>query len=223
MLNQLKEEIDEGTEVWYEFKEVKDEIQKIEEKEFEIWKMKNRLAEEENAEQVNLAMKIKAKKKRENNRIMGLINKQGDVVENEEEIQKIVEDFYKQIYTLPDQEQDSRMDSLADFEPVRKVKTEENELILQEVTWLETEKIIRGMKNGKSPGVDGLGYEFYKELFPEIGDLFTLVVTRYVEQGYPEDDVGMISLLFKGGDRMDLQNWRPISVSNSDYRITSKF
>ena len=88
MLNQLKEEIDEGTEVWYEFKEVKDEIRKIEEKEFEIWKLKNRLAEEENTEQVNLAMKIKAKKKRENNRIRGLRNKQGELVENEEEIQK---------------------------------------------------------------------------------------------------------------------------------------
>ena len=81
---------------------------------------------------------------------------------------KIVEDVYKQIYTLPDQEQDSRMDSLADFEPVRKVKTEENELILQ-VTRLETEKIIRGMKNGKSPGVDGLGYEFYKNFLRKSG------------------------------------------------------
>jgi hypothetical protein len=116
VLNQLKEEIDEGTEVWYEFKEVKDELRKIEEKEFEIWKLKNRLAEEENAEQVNLAMKIKAKKKRENNRIRGLRNKQGEIVENEEKIQTIAEDFYKQSYALPDQEQDSRMDSLADSE-----------------------------------------------------------------------------------------------------------
>lgn len=33
---------------------------------------------------------------------------------------------------------------------------------------------------------------------------------------------GLITLLYKKGDRTDLKNWRPISLLNCDYKILAK-
>ncbi len=34
--------------------------------------------------------------------------------------------------------------------------------------------------------------------------------------------LAMISLIFKKGDQLELKNWRPISLSNVDYKIGTK-
>ena len=77
------------------------------------------------------------------------------------------------------------------------------------------------MKANKSPGEDGLPLEFYKAFWNEIGDLLVEVYN----EGYhnkilsPSMRKSIITLIYKKGDRSNIANYRPISLTNLDYRI----
>ena len=67
----------------------------------------------------------------------------------------------------------------------------------------------------------GLSVEFYREFWPEIQD----IVIRSFNNAFSEGHLsylqrkGVISLLLKRGDKEELDNWRPITLLNIDYKI----
>ena len=89
------------------------------------------------------------------------------------------------------------------------------------ITIDEATKALKDMKINKAPGLDGLSVEFYREFWPEIQD----IVIRSFNDAFSEGHLsylqrkGVISLLFKGGDKEELDNWRPITLLNIDYKI----
>jgi exonuclease III len=81
------------------------------------------------------------------------------------------------------------------------------------------------LKNNKTPGSDGLPKEFYSEFFPLFIDNFTKLVNTYFSENRlgPSQRLGIITLLCKSKDHPELlNNWRPISLLNVDYKIISK-
>ena len=80
------------------------------------------------------------------------------------------------------------------------------------------------MENNKSPGLDGLSTNFYKHFWPILGH--ELISVRYYAVYHGQLPLtqkrGIISLLFKKGDRTKLQNRRPITLLNTDYKILTK-
>ena len=81
------------------------------------------------------------------------------------------------------------------------------------------------MENGKSPGIDGLPIEFYKEFFEEIGDDLVDLYNNILfvnKKLTPSMNKAEISLLPKKGDLNDIKNWRPISLLCADYKILTK-
>jgi len=79
---------------------------------------------------------------------------------------------------------------------------------------------LQTMDNKKSPGLDGLSTNFYKHFWP----ILTHVYNYAFDHGklLLTQRRGVISLLFKKGDRSQLQNWRPIMLLNTDYKILTK-
>ena len=77
------------------------------------------------------------------------------------------------------------------------------------------------MKNNKSPGSDGITTEFYKLFWNDI-KLYLLNSLNYSLQTGNLTDLqkqGIITLIPKSGKEMcHLENWRPISLLNVDYR-----
>ena len=78
------------------------------------------------------------------------------------------------------------------------------------------------MKKGKSPGSDGLTSDFYKFFWTDI----QVAVFESFIYGFKcsklsvEQKRGILRLLpKKGKDITHIQNWRPISLLNSDYKI----
>ena len=83
---------------------------------------------------------------------------------------------------------------------------------------------LKNMANGKVPGTDGLPVEFYRLFWPEIKHL----VIMSLNSGYlvgklsTEQSRGIITLLPKEGFLVKkVQNWRPISLLNVDYKIAA--
>jgi len=76
----------------------------------------------------------------------------------------------------------------------------------------------------KSPGLDGIPVDFYKEFWSLIGPLLLSVITEtHRLSKLPFSlQTGVISLLFKKGDRKLLKNWRPISLLTADFKLLGK-
>ena len=80
------------------------------------------------------------------------------------------------------------------------------------------------MKNGKSPGEDGIPKEFYEFFIDELKDILCELLNNIRLNGeIPESQKNaIVKLLFKKGDHRELKNWRPVSLLNTDYKILSK-
>ena len=93
-----------------------------------------------------------------------------------------------------------------------------------ELTEEELRKAVTAMELDKSPGIDGLTTNFYKHFWP----LFCTRLTHVYNYAFRSGRLsvsqrrGVISLLFKKGDRTLLKNWRPITLLTADYKILTK-
>ena len=77
----------------------------------------------------------------------------------------------------------------------------------------------------KSPGIDGLSAELYLKFWDHLGPLLLKVYEESFELGIlPENmRVGVITLLKKKNkNRLNLENWRPITLLPVDYKLISK-
>ena len=94
-----------------------------------------------------------------------------------------------------------------------------------DLTYEEGFDAIKLMKNGKTPGSDGLPAEFYKRFFPIFGRDFIAMINfcNYLGKLSPSQRLSLITLLCKNKEfHYFLNYWRPISLLNVDYKILSK-
>ena len=86
---------------------------------------------------------------------------------------------------------------------------------------LECSEAVLGMKNNKSPGIDGLPIEFYKMFWKSI----RYFLIEALSQIYTDEELtstqkcSVLSLIHKKGEVDKLENYRPISLTNCDYKI----
>ena len=105
---------------------------------------------------------------------------------------------------------------------------DENDAVTCEgkVTLEETTAALNKMKNGPTPGFDGITNEFMKFFWSKVGALVTNSFIEAFDRGelsYTQKQ-GVITLLHKGNelDKEDLNKWPPITLTNTDYKILAK-
>ena len=105
------------------------------------------------------------------------------------------------------------------------VTTEQNENLTKTIIKTEIKEAIFQMENNKSPGIDGIPFEFYKEFLTHIeNDLLQLYqnILRNEKETTKTMKQAIITLIPKKGDLQKLQYWRPISLLCADYKILTK-
>ena len=87
----------------------------------------------------------------------------------------------------------------------------------------ECNKVIISMKSNKSPGYDGLPVEYYRFFWEYIKDLFMNMLNEcWNIQDMPISmRTAILSLIHKSDDKDKLNNYRPISLMNTDYKIVA--
>ena len=77
------------------------------------------------------------------------------------------------------------------------------------------------MNENKSPGTDGLSIEFYKSFWCEVGNILVDSFNEAFTQNILSEsrNTSIMSLKYKKGDRTDIKNYRPIHLTNTDYKI----
>ncbi len=91
----------------------------------------------------------------------------------------------------------------------------------------ETECIacLKKLKNGKTPGIDGLPQDFYKFFWSELNEYLVNAINYAFKNGElsTSQKIGIITLIpKKDKDRLLLKNWRPISLLTTDYKLITK-
>src|SRR5690242_11711129 len=81
--------------------------------------------------------------------------------------------------------------------------------------------VIKRLARWRAPGPDGLPAEFYSTFLAEVIPFLTQLFAECIEeQTLPRSfSVSRTILLFKRGDRSNLENWRPIPLMNIDEKI----
>ena len=131
--------------------------------------------------------------------------------------------FYQGLYTADRNVPESRQSELLDLID-RQLQIEEKKKLDEKITKKDLLDNLRETENNKAPGLDGLPFEFYKTFWNLLGDDFYELTNAIFDQGRltSSQQVALISLLAKDGDRKDLDNWRPLSLLCTDYKIITK-
>ena len=153
----------------------------------------------------------KTKKKLSNGkqRIITLLDKNGQEIRDQDMMLKRIEEFYGDLYH-----------SDRGVEDLQQESTEE----LPDITTWEVKYALQNMKRGKAPGPDNILMDTLIEgediITAELAKLFTTCITQgKVPKKWKE--ANMI-ILFKKGNKRDLKNYRPISLLSNIYKLFTR-
>ena len=146
----------------------------------------------------------------------------GCVVSSFAAISKAWMQFYVHLFssqTLDQVEQDFFLSSLS-----QQLSPEQLLLCEGPLTLGECKRALDAMASGKSPGIDGFPAEFYKRFWAILGEDLVEVMNYCFQSGRlsATQRTGVITLLHKKGDCLNMKNWRPITLLCVDYKIAAK-
>ena len=151
-----------------------------------------------------------------------MYDKESKIISNKNEILKIIKAFYEKLYSENKRNID---DASSFFNNIPRLSDESKELCEGKVTKAECYKMLKEMKNNKSPGNDGFIVEFYCTFWLDLGDMLVGVLNEAFNRGGMSNSQkqGVITLIEKEGkNAMYVKNYRPITLLNVDYKILSK-
>ena len=225
-LTQLMKDQDNGLDVSMELNTVKQEIEFIQTKRAQASTFRSRCNWSLYSEKPTKYF-LNLEKKNYNNKLISQLRKDdGTLVDDTKEISHLMYGFYQKLYTR--EESDSLVEKhrgFIDLARVPKLTDRQKEYLDLPITEDELHGALKSLKYGKTPGSDGLTVEFYKLFWQEIRiPVFNSIVYAF-ESGKmsTEQRRGIISLIpKKTSDRLQLKNWRPITLLNTDYKILTK-
>jgi hypothetical protein len=201
--------------------EVKLQMQLLTNKKLEGARVRSKAVFLDNEEKPTSFFLKKEKSRAAKSRITKLVV-DGVTISDNVEIINNCRDFYQRLYDC--EPIDS---SLVDFflDGLPRLSDESSSTCDGPLSFSECWTAIRAMQNGKTPGSDGLPKEFYERFFHLFGADFINVVNQAYDKGSLSESqrTGLITLICKDPDHPELlENWRPISLLNIDYKIVSK-
>ena len=150
-----------------------------------------------------------------------ILQENGEIERNPDKILNMQSKFYQKLYTAQET-------SKFDFTNSQKlvIPEEINEEMKGEMTIDEIRKAIKSMNRNRAPGLDGLTVEFYIVFFAKIENCLLKAINQAFSQTgslHYSAMRGLISLIpKKDKDTRIIENLRPITLLNIDYKIVEK-
>ena len=147
------------------------------------------------------------------------------IVSDENEILKSIEDFYGNLYKSKGSLSEAEFHQFTSELNLPKISDDERGMLEGLLSFEECKEALKCLYDNKSPGEDGFTVEFFKCFFNVIGSDLVESFNYAHEKGQLSisQKRGIITLIPKqDSDLLDLQNWRPITLLNTDYKIAAK-
>ena len=162
------------------------------------------------------------KKRATDRRISALRESDGTIISDMKGICRSISSFYSGLFScepIDSSACDSLLQNICSTLPPEQAASCEGSLSLE-----ECHVALLGMARRKAPGSDGLPMEFYAKFWDILGEDLVCVLNSCYKDGFLSlsQRSGIISLSFKKGDRLDIRNWRPITLLNVDYKLASR-
>lgn len=141
----------------------------------------------------------------------------GTLTKNEDEIKLEIEKYFKSIF-----EREGYKYKGNEFIDI--IKTQELSSTIEEpIKEDEIKLVLNKCKKEKSPGIDGIPYEFYQEFWPLIKTNMTKLFNEIIlnEEMTESQCLAAIKLIPKTANPKKLSDFRPISLLCTDYKILS--
>ena len=158
------------------------------------------------------------KKRQQKKEMTELNSSTGVLLSDSKDIRKEINNFYQDLFTEEEVDMEAQnwlLDQLS-----MSLNGQEQTSCEGLLTVEECREALNGMNTGKSPGIDGLTAEFYLA--------FSAIIGEDLNYGFQNGQLsvsqhrGLLSLIFKKGEKRDLKNWRPISLLCVDYKIGTR-
>ena len=204
------------------YKELKSRILNIENKSSNACKIRGKPTIEIKNEEPNAGHLLREKVKSENNTISHMLNDRNENLSEESKIIEYVENCYVDLYKL--EKYDERLRSSWLDNITKQIDEEDNKDLLQPITKQELRETLDTTNEKSSPGPDGITYNFYKTFWNSLEPLVVNLVNEMLTIGATLDShkYGLIKLIPKKKEAKTIDDYRPISLLNADYRIYAK-
>ena len=121
-------------------------------------------------------------KQREKNQINKIRNENGEITTDNTEIQRIIRDYYQQLYANK-MDNVEEMDKFLEKYSFPKLNQEEIENLNRPITTTEIETVIRNLPANKSSGPDGFTAEFFQKFREELTPILLKPFWKIAEEG----------------------------------------
>lgn len=154
--------------------------------------------------------------------IMSVELEDGTQVSQQDDILKCIKTFYQKLFQNKDDKAESvNLYKIFENTPTKQVecKTLGKVILVEEIS-----QALKGTKNNKTPGVDGITSEFLKVFWGRLKYIIQRAFNTSYEKGLMSQSLRtcIITCLPKGQkDRRFLKNWRPISLLSTFYKLMS--
>jgi len=168
-------------------------------------------------------------KARANAKIMEEVkDEHGNLITKQDNIMKVQRDYFINLYKkkISHQGINAKINNFLDDAYVPKLHEEQAQTCEGRISRKEALQALKQMKDGSAPGSDGLTTEFFKVFWSRLQHILVASFNASFEDGKMSTSQrnAIITLIHKGKHlpRNELKNWRPISLTNVDYKLLAK-
>ena len=129
--------------------------------------------------------------------------------------------FYSDLYQEQDTKTKDEINAFLSAIPLLLKVVQNTESMQGDITETEILEAIKQLCIGKSPSSDGLTSSFYKDFAEKLAPILYHVFNKAfaISSVSMNQYLAIIILLYKHGQQNVLTNYRPISLTNTDYKI----